>query len=73
MYGVYMHMLHVTTLPGQQLFGHDLVITREPVQPLPPHEGAGLLQLLVQVCVRRPHDPLHGPHCNELHPPSTTQ
>ena len=73
MYGVYMHMLHVTTLPAQQPFVHRLVTTLEPVQLLPPQEGIGLLQLLVQVCVPGPHDPLHDPHTNELHPPSTTQ
>ena len=69
MYGMYMHMLHVTTLPGQQPFVHGLVTTLEPVQLLPPQEGIGLLQLLVQVCIPPPHGQLHGPHSNELHPP----
>ena len=66
-------MLHVTILPGQQPFVHDLVITPKPEQCFPPQKGAGLLQLLVQVCVPLPHNPLHDPHSNELHPPSTTQ
>ena len=70
---VYLHIFQVTTLPGQQPFVHDLVTTPKPEQLLPPQEGAGLLQLLVQVCVPRPHDSLHDPQTNELHPPSTTQ
>ena len=70
---VYLHIFHVTILPGQQPFVHDLVTTPEPEQLLPPQEGAGLLQLLVQVSVPSPHVVLHGSHTNELHPPSTTQ
>ena len=69
----YLHIIYVTILPGQQIFGHDLLTSLEPEHFFPPQEGVGLVQVLVQLCVPSPHVLLHGPQLQELHPPSTTQ
>ena len=51
---------------------HSLWLTLSPEQLFPPQEGAGLLHLLVNVCIPPPHVLLHGPDSHELHLPSTT-
>ena len=63
---------HLAILPGQQPCVHDFVTTVEAGQRLPPHEGVGLLHLLVYLFVPPPHVLLHDPHVSGLHPPSTT-
>ena len=44
-----------------------------PLQGSPPHEGLGLLHVLLYLIIPPPQVLLHPPCVHELHPPLTTQ
>ena len=66
-------IVRITILPGQQISLHASSRVLMPVQDKPPHEGVGLLHVLVSFLIPPPHVLLHGPGFHELQPPSTTE
>ena len=58
------------TLPWQQNVLHDASKMLMPLQLIPPHEGAGLLHVLINFCIPPPHVLLHLPTgFHKLHRP----
>ena len=62
---------HIIALPGQQILLHTSSRVLLPLQGKPPHEGMGLLHILVAFLIPSPQILLQAP-VHELHPPSTT-
>ena len=56
-------------LPRQQYSLHDSSWTLMPLQGSPPHEGVGLLHVLLNLIIPPPQLLLHSPCVHELHPP----
>ena len=56
-------------LPGQQYSLQASSRTLIPLQDEPPHEGVGLLHVLVKFTIPPPQVLLHGLCFHELHPP----
>ena len=56
-------------LPAQQNSLHCSSWIFMPLQGNPPHEGMGLLHVLVRLTVPPPQVLLHVPTVHELHPP----
>ena len=60
---------YVITLPRQQILLHASSWVLLPVQGSPPHEGMGLLHVLLYLNIPPPQLLLHLHRVHELHPP----
>ena len=62
-------MIYIVISPAQQNSLHGSSRIPMPLQDKPPHEGVGLLHVLLNLIIPPPQVLLHVPCVHELHPP----